>query len=353
MALCIELAGFHIIGGIDLDAGLGGQDFQPDPAFRVLHPHRPIQCGRPRFVQDKIMVETACQSHLGIIRIHARTDDGGLAEIERCATHCRDLAGWNLLCIGRRHCVGIHLQLLSQDRAGTGQVEIDVVGEIDHGWRVTGRDIIQPECILRHAVGDFGRDGAGKALVTVRAHQPQAQRRAAFFGHIPQARAPGSPATAMQRDPARIRRQGVVTPFDGDAVLQTVGIAANQAIPPAAGLIGRQVLETQNHIAAPAIRAGDGDGRDGPAHVQDGGSEARLAPQGKGVDRSAIFSVAIVCARHAELSWKVRSNRYCRADAQSTRGASATCPIALAFARTEIWKRAVWPEKIPVAAAVS
>jgi len=80
-------------------------------------------------------------------------------EIERRALHGPQLAGGNQHRIDRREAAGVDGDFVAEDVALTGalQVEVGVVGEVDHGRLIRGRGVIDLQFVLvRQRVNHLG-----------------------------------------------------------------------------------------------------------------------------------------------------------------------------------------------------
>ena len=108
-----------------------------------------------RPAQDKILVIAAVGFHLDIIGIDITADGFGGGEVEWRIVHRHDLTGGNIVRCGEGVKIGIDLQGVIENVsvAGTGQVEVAVLRDVEDGRPVGGRLAVDAQRVVVGAGG--------------------------------------------------------------------------------------------------------------------------------------------------------------------------------------------------------
>ena len=146
-----------------------------------------------------------------------------------------------------------NLQHMLEHRGFARQIEIGVVGQVQHRRRVGGRGVIDHQRVAVEPVVHHHIQRAGKSLVAVRTVQRQPQRLAVRLGlphPVGEAARP-----AVQGVAAVVGRQSVLAPVEDEAcAADAVGVAAGyRAEMPAVAEIGLQPIEPERHVAGAAL----------------------------------------------------------------------------------------------------
>ena len=118
------------IARVELHARFGGRDLE-GPAGLRLDDSRGAAQAAGRAVQHPVVIVAAAVLQLRIRLIDARADRGRLAEIERRAFNRRELARRNQRRIDRRVAIGVDRQLVTEDVARSGEIEVAVLRQVD------------------------------------------------------------------------------------------------------------------------------------------------------------------------------------------------------------------------------
>src|ERR1700683_897273 len=133
------------------------------------------------------MIVTSGQLELLIILIDARADYRGRAEIERRARDDAQLASGNQTGGHGRKAIGLEHQLIAENvrAAGSGEIEIGMVGEVKDGVFIRGGGIFETHFILRcERVSDEERKIARIAFFAILAEVFELEGGASRGGNI-------------------------------------------------------------------------------------------------------------------------------------------------------------------------
>src|SRR5215212_2361860 len=261
------------VAGVELDAGLVGEDLQHPPAARVLQPGRQLQPGAAPVEHPVVVVAAADLELLEAVVADALADPGRAGEVHRRAGHRVDRPGGDQGGVDRGVVAGPQEQLVVVDvaRALTGQVPVGVVGQVDDRGGVGGRLVAHAQGVaVVEGVGDGGVQGARVVLLAVGADpvEPDPDEPAAPH-HA------GLPDPLVEADVAAVQVVGRVVDGQlvGDAVegeaalVDAVGVAAGDAAE--VGVAGVEVAlqggEPEGDVGQPALAVGHAQGLDGPA----------------------------------------------------------------------------------------
>nr|WP_254453605.1 hypothetical protein [Siccirubricoccus sp. G192] len=245
------------IAAVELQSRLGGQHLHREAGHRKpggeAQPHRVRGA-----VEHEIMVVAAGDPQLRIGLADARADAAGCQEIEGRAGHRTQLPGRDQGRIHGREASGGKGERMVQDVAAAGQVEVAVVGEVEHG-RPAGAGLIvdRERAIPCQRIAHRNPQRAGEALVAVRAEMREGQRTAARLRRRLPQRPVEALRPAMQRIRRVVHRDPVVLALQREAAIgDAVGEAADGGAEIA--VIG-QVFggggETQHHLHGGGIRS--------------------------------------------------------------------------------------------------
>ncbi len=124
------------IAGVELHAGLRGQDFQNAAAGRLLDTYGEAQA-LP--VQNPVVIVAVAELQLLIIRFDALADRDRLAEIEWRAGDGAKLAGGDERGVDPRETVGMDGDDVAENIAIAFQIEVGMIGEVEDRVFVGGR----------------------------------------------------------------------------------------------------------------------------------------------------------------------------------------------------------------------
>ena len=106
---------------------------------------------------------------------------------------------------------GVDEDLLAEDGAGACEVEVGVVGKVEDGGLVRGGGVLNAKGVGGEGVADVSGEGAGKALVAVRAGEAELDS----VGELLR-----GPVVAVEADGAAVEGVGAVV--EGEMVLLAV-----------------------------------------------------------------------------------------------------------------------------------
>ena len=214
----------ELAGGVDLHGGLGGLDREGAAGGGVA--------------QEGGGADDA----LGLVEHEAVVEPGAVGaesllagEVEPGAGDGGDGAGRDVRRIGREVARGGDGDFVVERRAAAGEIEIGVVGQVDHrGAAGDAGGIVEAERVVRRQrVGDVDGEVAGEAVLAVRAEQAEGEGAAGGGDDVPHAVAEiGRGAVgraAMQGVGALVGRQGVANTVEREGGAgDTVGVAADE-----------------------------------------------------------------------------------------------------------------------------
>ena len=122
-----------------------------------------------------------------VILIDAGSDDGRTCEVEWRSFDTSQFASWNRESIDRSESIRSdhHLLLQNVSVALTREVEVSVIGQVEHGGFVGGRAVIDLEFVLvGQRVHDFDRQVAGKVFFSIFAQVGELERLTCAAGNI-------------------------------------------------------------------------------------------------------------------------------------------------------------------------
>ena len=169
---------------VELYSRLCGQNFQYAAGAGIGNARRQRQAVA-RAIQNKVVVVAPAEFNLLVIGVDARPNGCGLAEVKWSAFDLPQFAGGNQRVVHRSEPVGVDLNLVLQDvaLALAGEIEVRVVGEIQHRVFVGGRGVVDLQLVrVGQRVGHFRGQLARIALLAIRADVGQLQRRRILGG---------------------------------------------------------------------------------------------------------------------------------------------------------------------------
>ena len=129
------------ISRVKLDSRLRRPHFQFPPGLRIHHRGGQRGLAAAWAVEHPIVIVAMAKFQLLFIIPDARTNCRGLVEIECRARHRAQFPCGNQALIHWSKLICRQRQLFIQDRAAAGQIEIRVIGQIQHGFLVCRRRI--------------------------------------------------------------------------------------------------------------------------------------------------------------------------------------------------------------------
>ena len=280
------------VAGVELDAGFGGGDGEDSSGGRVVD-FGGFLHGSGWATEDPIMVVAVGDLELVVRGIDALADGGGFAKIERSSGDGRD-AGGDEAGVDGSVAVGGNGEDVREDGAGavSRQVEVRVVGEVDNSVLV-GRDgVVDAKGGAFESVFDVGGEGAGEALIHVRADVGELDAVGELFG---------VPDGSVEADGAAV--EGVAIVILGNLIGLTVEdkFASGEAVAIATydgadvrafvGLVVGDGVEAESDVGDNAGAVGNFNG-DNPGSVGDQAHLSLAADEGIKFDRFAIFGSA-------------------------------------------------------------
>ena len=185
--------------------------------------------------------------------------------------------------------MGEDLKTLIEDRpgGGTGEIEVAVIGEVEHGRRVGPRLIVDAQLPAgQEPVGNLHLEPAGKALLAVGAGISEDSAGAARLGQRLDLPDPGDEALAG----AAVEGVGPVIGHEPDVAAvdrkagasDPPGIAADDAAEEVARiprLVGGEIGQAERDIVDPPRAVRRFDGGDDPAIIEEANDEAVVPAQ--------------------------------------------------------------------------
>lgn len=154
---------------VELEAGFVGVDFHGD-ACGGGDDAGGYEGGVAGGVEDEVVVVAEAVAQLLVVGVDVTAYGFGGAEIEGGAFDGAYLAAGHERAVDGREGVGVDVDFVAENVAGevAGEVEVGVVGEIEHGGTVgCGRVVDGEGCVGAEGVGDAHVDVAGVAGVAV------------------------------------------------------------------------------------------------------------------------------------------------------------------------------------------
>src|SRR6476620_9648059 len=298
---CADERAGQEIAGVELDARLGGTDFEAAPGCRLADNRgedlRAV-AGR-RAGDDVVVVVAVAERELWVVVADAGADRVRGAEVEGCAIDRGDLAGRDQSLVGRGEMVGVEGQLVAEDRAGAFacEVEIGVVGQVDDGRRVGGGAVVDAERAGGgQTVGDVDCEVARVALLAIRAGPGEADSDGIGLADLS-----GGPDVLVEAADAAVERIWAVVERDLDscavdrepAAGDPVGVAADEGAEVGLAVVLDVVVEggkAESDVGDSAGAVGNADGLDDAAEGKERDLDSTV---GKGVD---VNRYAVDCA---------------------------------------------------------
>src|SRR3954470_2887880 len=164
--VCAGDAAVEALTRINLHARLSRGEVEPPSADGIAHCRRPPQrsvCAS----NDEVVIEAVADPQLLVRLLQAWPDHCGRLEVERGPLYRREYARGNQRRVDRREGVGRQRQLVIEYVAArsSAEVEVRVLGQIDHRWRVGGCLVLQVNGVVRDPVRDGNVQRAGIALL--------------------------------------------------------------------------------------------------------------------------------------------------------------------------------------------
>ena len=250
------------------------------------------------------MVVARAVGDLLVVGVDPVADGRELAEVERRAGHGADLAGRDELGVDGREGVGVEHQLVVEDRAAVvaAEVEVGVLREVDRRGLVRRRLVLEDDLVVvGEEVGDGGGEGAGEALLAVRAHAREHDALAALVGErlgVPDHLVEPDVA-AVERVRPVVRRQLVglaveleLGPADPIPVPADDGAEVRVGLAVGVGGVARDRVEAEDDVVEVAVGIGDEERGEDAAVVRRLHHEAVRVRDGVELDGGAVGGYA-------------------------------------------------------------
>lgn len=257
------------VGGVDLHTGAIGVDGHTPATVGIG------KGGTGVAEHLEIVVIAILQVQGLIIFPNVPAQGLGLAEVHRSTLHIPQLAGGNALGIGDRKEPSGHRKDLLHGLGGlfvAGQVEVAVVGHIEHGVPVGNGLIADFQTVAGQPVGHPDVCIAGETLIQVRGVEGEADAILAVVHHLPQPALEAVGATVQVVNAVvGLQCVGLITHHNG-GVLNPVGVSAHGSTQVGiAGSIGGRGVKTQHHIGPVALAVRHQQLHQGSAKIGDHG----------------------------------------------------------------------------------
>ena len=283
MAALAAFGRIQHIARVELHAGHIGFHGQ-FAAGRAHHGRRAHACA----VEDEIVVVSATQADLLVVRVDGFAHATGHAQVKGRAAHGPIFAGGDQALVHHGESVGQDLDFVIEHRAAAlaRQVEIAMVGEVHRRVRGGGRLIVQGERAgVVKGIRHHHAQRAGIALLAVRAlaGKDQVIGHHAFHGdHIPDLLVEAVGAAVQVVHAVFIAGKLIVLSIQRKmAPVDAVAHAADQRAQ-VAGIfrIALHVCVAQRHVGQAPLRVRHADGLDDAAIVEDGNARAQRVGHG-------------------------------------------------------------------------
>lgn len=275
------------VGGVDLQAGLGGPDLDEASVERAGEATGADERARLAarrhlaLVEHPAVVVALADLEVAVGRVDPLADAPRAAEVERRRGDGLDLAGGDLPRVSGQIALSRNLEVVVLDGAAglALEVEVDVLGHVDRR-RLVGRRLVvdAPDVVLGERVRDLRLDLPGESLVAVGRDVGEYnadigsfhERRRLPHIRVPAARAAVQVAANAARGVVERRQLDPPAVQLEDAVGDAVAVAADDAAPvgiaavPAGGRV-----EADDHVLKPAAAVGREEADDLAAVVGD------------------------------------------------------------------------------------
>jgi hypothetical protein len=252
-------------------------------------------------VQDPAVVVAAGDGQLLVVGVDALPERAGGAEVERRPGDRGGSAGKRpQFAVDRQVGGGDQGELMVEDGLGAlaGQVEIGVVGQVDHGRGAGGGAVVDAQPPVREAVAHRGPQRPGEALVAVGADQGELDAAAA--GYPDRLGRPQSGVESLVAAVQGVGARGVAernlvgAAVQGEAAVGYPVAEAADGGPEEGGpfpdvALEFRVAQCDVHRSRRApVRGGEVQGLQDGAVLQDAGGGSGAVGEGPPVDRGAV-----------------------------------------------------------------
>lgn len=292
------------VGGVELDAGLGGEHLEDATALGVND-----ASGQDRRLraagQDEVMVVTG-GGKAGLLV--ARADRCGLREVQRCAFDPADFAGRDQLAVGGGVVVRRQPEFVAEDVARAGQVKVTVVGEVDRGGPIGGGGEVESQLVRFSQCIDH-RDGQVPRVtfLAMRAGVGEGERSSRIGAGI----GAGAPELLVKGPDAAVEVVGTVVLGQGIGLAVEGELGVSDAVGDSSGdrpkvrvprEVAFEMLEPKHDIRARTVAVGDFELRDDKAVLGHVHSHPVAVGQGVELDRFAVGQMTEGCGfeRHVQ-----------------------------------------------------
>ena len=283
---------------VELNAGLGGEDFHDTAGSGLTHGGREGE-RTVGGVEHPVVVVAAAEAELRMVLADTGADDVGRGEVEGGVRDRGEFTRGNQAGSDRGVTAGAQHDFVAEDvaAAGTGEVEITVVGEIHGGGAVRGGGVVDAQALVGgEGVRDLDGEGARVALVAVGARVAEAQGGLS----LPQGGC-GGPQHFVEAEFAAVEMTGdaagSVVGGEGVGLAVERELAAGHTVADAADQgaeerrvlhIGRHGVEPEGDIGETARAVGHEQAHDGPAKIGDFSGETGRLPEGVEAGLAAV-----------------------------------------------------------------
>ena len=265
------------VARVDLQARFVGEHFEQDARLGRVEAggyFGHVALAVLEGVQAPVVVVARGILDLFECRVAGLADGLGLAEVHRRALHALDFARGDIEFVARCEAVGIDVHHLVEGilRRVAAQVEIGVIGHVDHGLLV-GRGLKGDveRVVAFHGVGGLGLHRAGETVVAVGRGEREHHARVGAALDVVYLVDPARVAAPVQTVAVVVVAQGVLFATGGEPCpLDAVGVAAHgrTVVRRRVERVGilRDVVVAQHHVGGLAVLVGHGD-RHHPAAI--------------------------------------------------------------------------------------
>src|SRR5579885_936329 len=260
---------------VELDAWLRGEDFQNAAAGWLFDARRQREPAA-RAIQHPIVVVAVPALELFVVLLDARSDCGGLAEIERSAGDGPQLAGGNQPGIHGSKAIGVEREPVAENvtRTRSFQVPVCVIGQVYDRELVGSGSVIDAQLVgVRQMIYGGRLEIARESFLAVFAAICELQAAIGEFARRPDALIK-SPAAAVQRVLAVVLIQLVFDSVQRKARMpDAIGVAADQGSEERArvGEVAVEGVEAERNIRHCAAPVGSLERNDDAAIGDDAG----------------------------------------------------------------------------------
>src|ERR1700734_3938726 len=198
---------------------------------------------------------------LVVAGVDTLTNRGRFAKIKRSPVHGLQFAGGNQSGVDGSEARGVQSELMVEDVALSGEIEVRVIGEIQDGVLIGGGGILDAQIAFNQRVANCSSQAAGVSGFAVFAEITQlhtVRNRLGLPDHVVEA-----VRAAVQRVLAVVQWQRIFSAVEGEAAVRdAVSIAADERAEKCVrravkvGDVSVEVIEAEHDVARLAIAGG-------------------------------------------------------------------------------------------------